>query len=987
MPSSVTPRLARLLLGWLLFADLCAAAPAERGYPLIQTYDPPVLEAGTQNFDIARDLRGVLYAANLGGVLVYDGAWWRLIEVGRAKTAFSLTSDAKGRIGVGGIDELGYLAPDASGALRYVSLINLLPREQRHFDQVGQVLPTDEGFLFMTAERLLAWDGTRIETIAKYSGERPYPKAFRIGRESYVWSREGLWRLDSKKLQPVPGGEVFRDRRVDLILPADGGLLVSVRGEGLFLFKEGQAVPFAPEASRWTAEKRLFAGMRLPDGRWVFCSVVGGVLLLRPDGEVDQIIDTAVGLADDFVTGVVTDREGSLWLSLNNGLARVEIASPLSVIDRRAGLQGSIYDVARHHGDLWVATAVGAFTSRGPGERGNGLPIQMHPVSGPPPSAWSLLSVGEDLLIGTAFGIYQVHGTAPPRAISGTEGSTAFALERSKADPKRVWVGFSDGLAAIRREGDGWRYEGSVKGLTTEVRAIVEGSNGVVWCGTQFDGVVGVEVPAAGLGAARLRARGIGGSEAINVFQLRDRIVATRGDQVLRLDEIRARLIKDPLTARLSSHGDFNHLAEDAEGNLWMNTYPPTIRRSTGELHTLVGVSARSIEVLSTEPDGVVWLGSEKGLYRYGGDPRGKEATLSAPLFSRISSGGDRTLFGGASGATPQALELSPDVRRLRIEFAPLSFRRGLLYQTRLEPVDNDWGSSAAEPFTELTRLPPGRYIFHVRTVGPSRETGPEAAWPFRVLPPWYQTPWALGLWLGVGFLGIRGYGGLRSRALRQRTARLEAQVAEQTVELRSTVEELRRAHTELASANARLEELSLQDELTGVANRRRLQQALAEEWSRACRHAQPIAFILLDLDFFKLLNDSRGHREGDLCLQAVARFLSGALQRTGDLPARYGGEEFAVLLPHTDLAGAIQVAEQLREGIEHLAIPHAAAPQGWITASFGVAAMVPVIGQRPEMLIEAADLALYRAKTEGRNRVCAGGVPREDAGRDALAH
>jgi diguanylate cyclase (GGDEF)-like protein len=199
-------------------------------------------------------------------------------------------------------------------------------------------------------------------------------------------------------------------------------------------------------------------------------------------------------------------------------------------------------------------------------------------------------------------------------------------------------------------------------------------------------------------------------------------------------------------------------------------------------------------------------------------------------------------------------------------------------------------------------------------------------------------------------------------------------------------VEELRRAHTGLAAANARLEELSLQDDLTGIANRRSLQQALEEEWSRARRHGQPVAFVLMDLDYFKLLNDTHGHREGDLCLRTVARFLAGAVRRTGDLVARYGGEEFGVLLPQTGLAGALQVAEQLREGIEALEISHQAAPPGRITASFGVAALTPEPGQRPEILIEAADLALYRAKTEGRNRVCAGGMA-DAAGRESLAH
>src|SRR5205807_5270566 len=191
--------------------------------------------------------------------------------------------------------------------------------------------------------------------------------------------------------------------------------------------------------------------------------------------------------------------------------------------------------------------------------------------------------------------------------------------------------------------------------------------------------------------------------------------------------------------------------------------------------------------------------------------------------------------------------------------------------------------------------------------------------------------------------------------------------VAEQTVELRHHLAELRRAQGELEAANARLEALSLQDELTGVANRRRLQQVLADEWARARRQQLSIGFIILDLDHFKLLNDTQGHPEGDLRLQAVAAYLARAIRRTGDLVARYGGEEFAILLPATGLAAALRIAEQLRLGIEALALPHAATPRGRITASFGVAALVPAHDQAADRLVETADNALYRAKTAGR--------------------
>jgi len=455
-----------------------------------------------------------------------------------------------------------------------------------------------------------------------------------------------------------------------------------------------------------------------------------------------------------------------------------------------------------------------------------------------------------------------------------------------------------------------------------------------------------------------------------------------KDNQVLRLDESRDLLVKDPALAGLGAPTAFSLLSEDAGGNLWMSSHPPAVARRRGAgweplPRSLIGVPGRSIETLFTEPDGVVWLSTDKGLIRYQGTVRSPAAPLPSPLLARLTSGG-ALLFGGAPGVTPKTADLPPYLRHLRIEFAPLSFRAGLRYQTRLEPLDANWSAPTAEPFAELTRLPPGEYAFHVRTLGPNGEVGPETGWSFHVRSPWYQTPWALALWIGAALLAVWGYAWLRGRALRQRAARLEARVNEQTVELRSTVEELRRAHADLGTANARLEELSLRDELTGIANRRRLQQALAEEWSHT---RQSIAFVLLDLDFFKLLNDTQGHLAGDLCLQSVASLLAAAARRSGGLAARYGGEEFAVLLPGIGLAGALKVAEQLREGIESLAIPNQAAPLKRVTASFGVVALTPAPGQRHEDLIESADLALYRAKAEGKNRVCAGGVRSEAGG------
>jgi diguanylate cyclase (GGDEF)-like protein len=173
-----------------------------------------------------------------------------------------------------------------------------------------------------------------------------------------------------------------------------------------------------------------------------------------------------------------------------------------------------------------------------------------------------------------------------------------------------------------------------------------------------------------------------------------------------------------------------------------------------------------------------------------------------------------------------------------------------------------------------------------------------------------------------------------------------------------------------LEAANTQLEALSLEDDLTGIANRRFFERALTDEWNRARRHEQPLALILLDLDHFKDLNDRRGHPAGDDCLRRVGGFLSEAVRRSGEVVARYGGEEFAILLPATDGDSAVRVAETLRDGIEKLGIPYGNGAGKRVTASCGVAALTPSPEISAENLVASADRALYAAKHSGRNCV-----------------
>ncbi|YCH22560.1 sensor domain-containing diguanylate cyclase [Pseudomonas sp. D1-3] len=228
------------------------------------------------------------------------------------------------------------------------------------------------------------------------------------------------------------------------------------------------------------------------------------------------------------------------------------------------------------------------------------------------------------------------------------------------------------------------------------------------------------------------------------------------------------------------------------------------------------------------------------------------------------------------------------------------------------------------------------------------------AAWRTRALQTCSLSGGVLVILLSMGWLIWRALG---------RQGRMEAR--------------LQGMHRDLALANHALQIIAGEDALTGLANRRRLDEALRAAFQSAAAQGQPLSFVLLDVDYFKRFNDHYGHPAGDEALRQVAAVLKHHARRSADTTARYGGEELALILPGAESASAMAVAERIRADVEALAIVNQGSPYARLTLSIGVASCMP--GQTMQTsadLVAAADVALYAAKSEGRNRVISSEQP-----------
>jgi diguanylate cyclase (GGDEF)-like protein len=213
--------------------------------------------------------------------------------------------------------------------------------------------------------------------------------------------------------------------------------------------------------------------------------------------------------------------------------------------------------------------------------------------------------------------------------------------------------------------------------------------------------------------------------------------------------------------------------------------------------------------------------------------------------------------------------------------------------------------------------------------------------------------------------------------SVRATRSRLPAEFVPLARAFNAMAAQLGQRERELLATNNRLTVMASMDLLSGLANRRGFQSRLEFEWFKAIQTDQPLALLMLDVDHFKMYNDSYGHPEGDACISRIGEVLAGTANLTGGYAARYGGEEFCLLLPETDVADAVRIGEMVRGRVEELTLPHSASVYQRVTVSVGVACVYPSEAADRSNLVEAADAALYAAKHRGRNTVVEHGIIR----------
>jgi|GEM_PF-5570017 len=865
--------------------------------PFIRNYTPEEYGQLEQNWAIVQDSRGIIYVANNGGLMEYDGVRWRMIQLGDGNTVSSLAIDSKDRIFIGGFDELGYMYTDSIGKHRFQSLLSQLPQAKQDFQSINSIEIYQNEVYFQGETHMYRYNPNSKKITAIWDGD--FHKIIRHKERFYIRDRaKGLLELVNGQLVPLPFAERFIEDQAYFLLPHESGqLLMGTRTQGLLFFDPNRKTltPFRTEIDPFLLTSNLYCGILSKEGYYAFGTAKGGMVLMTAQGKLIQIIDEERGLQNNDVTYIFEDQTNSIWAALGNGLAKVNNPARLSYFNRINNQKRSFQKFTRFQGYLLAMTENGLYRTRFSTKKGTETMMNFEAVHEISDQCWDILALPNEVLVTTTE--YGIYGYNLNQAYVVNPNYTGYALYRSKKDSNRVYIGLKDGIASIYRRGGVWEDEGRIPGINEQIRHIAETSNGNLWLASYINGALYLDLTANRMKPVIKRY----GKEH-GLLTLQDLVVINQPDGRILFYHLKGFVRFNEKAQKFEPEAEFTTELADGSRGIWyfrQNEVTKTgwavvvdpdnisvedqlyafFQGNNGykiqkNLFARLGIT--KINVIYPESDNVVWLGYGSGVARLNLNYQRNNNFSYKTLVRRIIANSKETIFDGnyvaengfISLLQPSAWKPALDYvhNSLRFECAALSFDRSEAneYQYFLEGSETEWSPWTKEAQKDYTNLTEGYYKFHVRSRNIFGVMGEESVYEFTINPPWYRWKVAYLVYLLMAGGAIVGFIRWRVRKLEQDKRILEQKVEERTAEVVRQAKELEEKNHEITQINEEItqqrdEILAFNDQITkqkkeiehkneeildSINYARRIQDAILPDYDDI-RRALPESFVL----------------------------------------------------------------------------------------------------------------------------------------------
>jgi len=924
------------------------------GSPLMQRYTAKDFNANPQHFSIATDKAGRLFVGNSEGILKFDGSSWELIELPGKQIARDLVRAQDNKIYVASYDTFGELVTDKDGKINFQELLSLagLKGIKRRIGIVWEVVSTGEGVYFRAEETLFYISYDRM-TVRSWPVSIDVRSVFAQGNAIYARvDGQGFSKLINGKFELEPGGEVFSKLALAGIIDK-GNWRLLVSDIGFYRADETGIKPLVNSPGTELTNSQAYEVLALADGSFIVGTRLGELFRFDQDFAVLERLK----LGSFAVSAMSMDNEGGLWVATEGDLLRLAMPSPWSFLDSLQGVQGIVNDFEWHENALWIASTGGIakIVSLANGSsRYEAKPWVEY-------EAYVFDSSDAGLLIGHRQGLMVLDkGATTPRKILDDQNELVHTFEKSNYDQNIIYALASHRLLILKIINGKWQIKKSIALAELSVDSLIETGPGEIWFSNNYAGPQRWHFDTDSFEILDKKEFGkndglvLEKDAAQHVYRLDGKVHIVIADKGYLFDGKKFNPELAPPFTLVSRQNEL-YVTETAMGayaytsrEMW---FRPKAKTEWQPLRMALS-SAAGYGIVRLNRDGIVRMSTWSGILQYN---EKEKSPVPEPLILRfeyvtaISSENNTVINLPTVGQSKNIIV--PAGHNLKMRFSMVSLESGVEYRYRLLQLSSEW-SAWTDQDLFIRAQAPGDYIFELQARTRAGRMAETISYRYTVLPHWYEILWVRFLILlgGVAAISLFTYWVIRSRIAKYRedNNKLEKRISERT--------------TELESLNQRLSELVIEDPLTGVANRRALEQGLQREWFRCLDQRRPLSALMIDVDHFKQFNDKHGHLEGDVLLREIAQTLKKEHDPKRELLARFGGEEFALLLPGINQEDAVRRADNIRQ-IMILQNKN-------VTVSIGVAGFIPSIQAEQSSLLRRADAALYRAKRAGRNRV-----------------
>ncbi|MBI5539608.1 MAG: SpoIIE family protein phosphatase [Bacteroidia bacterium] len=832
---------ALIIISICISTALSAQDFSELGSKRVKYFSAEDYNGHAQNWSVFQDKQGMLYFANNDGILLYNGQSWN--TVGAFPVRCFSQGDGK-RVYAGGDNEFGYIDQNKSGKLQWTSYSKKLPEEYKNFLSVLSIQQSGDKTIFFGFRAILIYQKDSLIKVIK--PQTDFRFSFKYKNRIFIRQTDvGLMEFKNNNIYKLPHGEFFSDKPVYMFEPFDeNNAILATKLNGLYLVNinninrkdlplDSIYKPFKTEADNFFETNGIYHGTILDNDNIALGSTVAGIVIINKKGQIKRVFNKQNGLPVNNVNYVFFDREKNIWLALNNGIANIEMNSPMNFFGEETGYQGIVVGAINFKGKFYVGTLEGLYVlthNTDFTKNGNSF-YKFKRLTQEYNSFMQLDTIDGKLYAATRYGFFEIDNeTIKP--IRKMEFS--YAILHSKTDPSIIFVNNSEGLAIFKKNKNELKFHEQIKGIEHEVRYMYEEKDGSLWINGNNNDLLKLNFNNNDYKHPTITtydsAKGLPSNASLVILKESDHLcVLLPGQGYYRYSSSKSPVGKqdyfypDPLfPIKFSETKDSisYYLATRFNDTVWyaLTAQQGLIKiiRNNSESPKLSLISSslgRANVTFFLYPDkehNLLWYSTNKGLFSYKLQNNVEENIPFVTIISEILIGKDSTIY--ITNDSINKTEIPFTKNSLTINFASLFYQgsENNAFKYYLEGLDSTWADWTKEKYITYNFLPEGNYVFHIKGKNMHGVESSEVLFHFTILPPWYRSWWAYLIYVVIAFLLIIVTAILYGKRLKSSNLKLEEIVNSRTAEIKRQSSEIEIKNLQLNEINKELEKLSI---------------------------------------------------------------------------------------------------------------------------------------------------------------------------------